>query len=143
MRMSKLFGQTLRSAPAEAEVVSHQLLLRAGYVRPLASGIFSYLPLAYRSLKKIEAIVRDEMDAIGGQEISMPVVHPAELWKETGRWYGIGSEMGRFLDKTRRDKVLAITPEEVVGRLGRQGGQSDPPASRLLLPIPTERGDAP
>src|SRR5258706_11530906 len=108
MRMSKLFGQTLRSAPAEAEVVSHQLLLRAGYVRPLASGIFSYLPLAYRSLKKIEAIVRDEMDAIGGEEILMPVVHPAELWKETGRWYGIGSGIGGFFEQFWRDMVFVM-----------------------------------
>src|SRR5258706_6851730 len=126
MRMSKLFGQTLRSAPAEAEVVSHQLLLRAGYVRPLASGIFSYLPLAYRSLKKIEAIVRDEMDAIGGQEISMPVVHPAELWKETGRWYGIGSELGRFLGKSGAHMGPAMTHQAVFAHLVPQENQSYP-----------------
>ncbi len=143
MRMSKLFGQTLRSAPAEAEVVSHQLLLRAGYVRPLASGIFSYLPLAYRSLKKIEAIVRDEMDAIGGQEISMPVVHPAELWKETGRWYGIGSEMGRFLDKSGRDMVLAMTHEEVVADLVRKEIQSYRQLPRLVYQIQTKWRDDP
>src|SRR5260221_3652930 len=143
MRMSKLFGQTLRSEHAEAEVVSHQLLLRAGYVRPLASGIFSYLPLAYRSLKKIEAIVRDEMDAIGGQEISMPVVHPAELWKETGRWYGIGSEMGRFLDKSGRDMVLAMTHEEVVADLVRKEIQSYRQLPRLVYQIQTKWRDDP
>ena len=100
MRMSQLFSQTLREASADAEVASHQLLLRAGYIRQLASGIFSYLPLARRSMDKIENIIRDEMEKIGGQEITMPVIHPADIWKETGRWFEIGSEMGRFLDKS-------------------------------------------
>ena len=84
MRMSRLFGQTLRTSPSEAEAASHQLLVRAGFIRPLASGIFSYLPLARRSLTKIENIIREEMNAIGGQEMTMPVVHPADLWKERG-----------------------------------------------------------
>ena len=87
MRMSNLFSQTLREAPADADVASHQLLLRAGFIRQLAAGIFSYLPLARRSLTKIENIMREEMNAIGGQEMTMPVVHPADIWKETGRWY--------------------------------------------------------
>src|SRR5262245_13245839 len=113
MRMSALFSQTLREAPAEAEVVSHQLLLRAGYIRQLATGIFSYLPLARRSMTKIENILREEMNAIGGQELTMPVVHPGELWKESGRWFAIGSEMGRFKDKVDRDMALAMTHEEV------------------------------
>ena len=117
MRMSQLFSQTLREAPADAEVASHQLLLRAGYIRQLASGIFSYLPLARRSMDKIENIIRDEMDKIGGQEITMPVIHPADIWKETGRWFEIGSEMGRFLDKSGRDMVLAMTHEEVAAFL--------------------------
>ena len=99
MRVSQLFSQTLREAPADTDIVSHQLLLRAGFIRPLAAGIFSSLPLAKRALTKIENIVRQEMDAIGGQEISMPVVHPADIWKETGRWYQIGAEMGRFQDR--------------------------------------------
>ncbi|MCL4563000.1 MAG: hypothetical protein M1281_20600, partial [Chloroflexi bacterium] len=89
MRMSKLFSQTLRDAPSEAEIASHQLLLRAGFIRQVAAGVFSYLPLARRSLSKIEAILRQEMEAIGGQEISMPVVQPAEIWKESGRWQSI------------------------------------------------------
>src|SRR5436190_9072426 len=114
MRMSQLFSQTLRSAPAEAEVASHQLLLRAGYIRPLAAGIFSYLPLARRALTKVENIVREEMDAIGGQEITMPVVHPADVWQESGRWYQIGPEMGRFKDRAGRDMVLAMTHEEII-----------------------------
>ena len=120
MRMSKLFSQTLREAPSEAEVASHQLLLRAGFIRQLAAGIFSYLPLARRALNKIENIIRQEMDAIGGQEITMPVVHPADIWKETGRWYQIDAEMGRFKDRAGRDMVLAMTHEEVVADLVRR-----------------------
>ena len=81
MRMSQLFSQTLREAPAEADIASHQLLLRAGYIRQLAAGIFSYLPLARRTMNKIEAIIRQEIEAIGGQEITMPVVHPADIWR--------------------------------------------------------------
>lgn len=119
MRMSKLFSRTLRETPAEAEIPSHQLLLRAGFIRQLAAGIFSYLPLARRSLTKIENIIRQEMDAIGGQEVSMPVVHPAKIWKETGRWYEIDAEMGRFQDRSGRDMVLAMTHEEVVADLVR------------------------
>lgn len=117
MRMSKLFSQTLRDRPSEAEISSHELLLRAGFIRQLAAGIFTYLPFAKRSLTKIENIMRGEMNAIGGQEISMPVVHPADIWKKTKRWYQIGSEMGRFKDKAGRDMVLAMTHEEVVANL--------------------------
>jgi len=117
MRMSQLFSQTLREASADAEVASHRLLLRAGFIRQLASGIFSYLPLARRAMTKIENIIREEMDAIGGQEITMPVVHPADIWKETGRWYEVGTEMSRFQDKSNRDMVLAMTHEEVMADL--------------------------
>lgn len=105
---------TLRQAPGETEVESHSLLLRAGYVRQLAAGIFSYLPLAWRSLRKIEQILREEMDRIDGQEMSMPVVHPAELWQATGRWYDVDATMARFVDRRERDMLLAITHEEVV-----------------------------
>lgn len=117
MRMSKLFSQTLRDRPSEAEISSHELLLRAGFIRQLAAGIFTYMPFAKRSLTKIENIMREEMNAIGGQEISMPVIHPADIWKKTKRWYQIGSEMGRFKDKAGRDMVLAMTHEEVVADL--------------------------
>src|SRR6476469_96005 len=120
MRMSKMFSQTLREAPSEAEVASYRLLLRAGFIRQLAAGIFSYLPLARRSMTKIENIMREEIGAIGGQELTMPVVHPADLWKETGRWYQIGSEMGRFVEKSGRDMALAMTHEEVVTDLVRK-----------------------
>src|SRR5436190_19779642 len=109
MRMTHLFSQTLREAPAEAEVASHRLLVRAGFIRQLAAGIFSYLPLARRSMTKIENIMREAINGIGGQEITMPVVHPADIWKETGRWYSIGSELGRFKDKSGRNMALAIT----------------------------------
>jgi prolyl-tRNA synthetase len=117
VRLTNLFGTTLREAPADADVASHQLLLRAGYVRQLAAGIFSYLPLAQRSLLKIATILREELDAIGGQEISMPVVHPAELWQATGRWYEIDETMARFEDRRGRDMLLAMTHEEVVAQI--------------------------
>jgi prolyl-tRNA synthetase len=143
MRMSKLFSQTLREAPSEAEIPSHQLLLRAGFIRQLAAGIFSYLPLAKRSLTKIENILRQEMNAIGGQEVAMPVVHPAELWKETKRWYQIGSEMGRFKDKNGRDMVLAMTHEEVVADLVRKEIRSYRQLPCLIYHIQTKWRDDP
>ncbi len=143
MKISQLFGQTLRDAPTEAEVVSHQLLMRAGFIRPLGAGIFSYLHLAKRSMHKIESILRDEMDKIGGQEISMPVVHPAEVWKETGRWFQIGTEMGRFKDKNDHDMVLAMTHEEVVADLVRREVQSYKQLPRLVYHIQTKWRDDP
>ncbi len=117
MRMSKLFFQTLREAPADADVRSHQLMLRAGLVRQVAAGIFEYLPLGLRAKKKIEAILREEMDAIGGQEIVMPVVQPADLWKRTGRWYEIGDDLARLTDRGGRELVLGMTHEEVITAL--------------------------
>ena len=143
MRMSQLFSQTLREAPADAEVVSQKLLVRAGFIRQLGAGIYSYLPLARRSMTKIENIMREEINAIGGQEITMPVVHPADLWKETKRWYQIGSEMGRFKDKNDRDMVLAMTHEEVVGDLVRNIIQSYRQLPRLIYHIQTKWRDDP
>lgn len=119
MRFSRMFSQTLRENPVESEVASHQLLVRAGFIKQLGAGIFTYLPLAQRTLKRIMQIMREEIDGIGGQEISMPVVQPADIWKETGRYYQIGSEMGRFKDKSDHDMVLAMTHEEVVADLVR------------------------
>jgi len=141
--MSQLFGQTLRDAPADAETASHQLLVRAGFIRQLAAGIFTALPLARRSLTKIENILRREMNAIGGQEMTMPVVHPAEVWQETGRWYQIGSEMGRFKDKNNRDMVLAMTHEEVVADLVRREVRSYRHLPRLIYHIQTKWRDDP
>src|SRR5512145_635715 len=143
MRMSQLFSQTLRDAPAEAEVDSHKLLLRAGFIRPLAAGIFSYLPLARRALTKIETIVRQEMDAIGGQEITMPVVHPADIWKESGRWQAIGPELARFQDRGGRDMVLAMTHEEVVAELVRKEIRSYRQLPALVYHIQTKWRDEP
>jgi prolyl-tRNA synthetase len=143
MKMSGLFGQTLRKPPADAQVASHRLLVQAGFIRQLGAGIFSYLHLARRSMTKIENILRDEMNAIGGQEITMPVVHPADLWKKTGRWYQIGSEMGRFYDKNDRDMVLAMTHEEVIADLVRTEIQSYKQLPRLLYHIQTKWRDDP
>jgi prolyl-tRNA synthetase len=143
MKLSQLFGQTLHEAPTEADVVSHQLLMRAGFIRPLGAGIFSYLHLAKRSMMKIETILREEMDAIGGQEVSMPVIHPADLWKETGRWYQIGPEMGRFVDRNAHDMVLAMTHEEVVADLVRHEIQSYKDLPRLIYHIQTKFRDEP
>ena len=117
MRLSKLFFTTLRDDPAEAEMPSHRLLLRAGYVRQLGSGIYSLLPLGFRVNKRVEQIVREEMDRIGCQELEMPVVHPADVWRASGRYDAIGPELGRFKDRAGRDMVLAMTHEEVVALL--------------------------
>lgn len=141
MRMSHLFGLTLREAPADAEVASHKLLLRAGFVRQLGAGIFTAMPLAKRSITKIENIMREEINAIGGQEITMPVVHPADLWKESGRWYKIGSELGRFEDAGGRDMVLAMTHEEVIGDLVRKDIQSYRQLPMLVYHIQTKWRD--
>ena len=113
-RVSGLFGSTLRHTPAEADLESHALLLRAGYVRQVAAGIFSLLPLGWRALRKIEQILRLEMDRIGGQELSLPVVQPADLWQATGRWHRIDATLARFRDRRERDLVLAMTHEEAV-----------------------------
>ena len=117
MRLSHLFFTTLRDDPSDAEMPSHRLLVRAGYVRQLGAGIYSLLPLGFRVAKRVEQVIREEMDRIGCQEMEMPVVHPADLWKETGRWYQIGPEMARFKDRGGRDMVLAMTHEEVVASL--------------------------
>lgn len=143
MRMSQLFSQTKRETPADAETTSHQLLQRAGFIRQLGTGIFTYLPLAKRSLSKIENIMRDEINAIGGQEITMPVVHPAEIWQESGRWYQIGSEMGRFKDKNNHDMVLSMTHEEVIASLVRDEIRSYRQLPQLLYHIQTKWRDDP
>jgi prolyl-tRNA synthetase len=114
MRQSKLFGPTLREVPAEAEVVSHQLMLRAGMIRKSAAGIYTYLPLALRILTKISKIVREEMDREGGQELALPIVQPAEIWKQTGRWDVYGEEMFRLEDRHHRHFCLGPTHEELI-----------------------------
>ena len=114
MKMSALYAPTLKEDPAEAELASHRLLLRAGFIRKQAAGLYSYLPLAWRSLRKIEAIVRDEMDAAGAQELLMPILTDAELWRESGRWNAYGPELMRLHDRHERDFVLGPTHEETV-----------------------------
>ena len=114
MRFSNMFIPTLRDVPADAEAISHILMLRAGFVRQLASGLYIYLPLGWRVMNRINKIIREEMDAIGGQEVSMPVLHPAEVWQQTGRWDAIGDEMFRLKDRTGRDMCLGMTHEEIM-----------------------------
>ncbi len=143
MRLSKLFGRTLREVPAEATMVSHRLLLRAGMIRPLAAGIYTYLPLGWRALKKIEGIMRQEMDSIGGQEIRMPSVHPAELWQAAGRYKEAGPVMARFRDRRGRELVLGITHEEVVTDLARQEVNSYRQLPFMVYQIQTKFRDEP
>ncbi len=142
-RMSRLFSQTLRSAPAEIDSAGYAFLLRAGFIRPMASGIFSLLPLGRKSITRLETILREEMNAIGGQEVSMPVVQPADLWKDTGRWYSIGDELARFKDKNQRDMVLAMTHEEAVADLIRTEIRSYKQLPSLIYHIQTKWRDDP
>lgn len=119
MRATALLAPTLREAPADAEVVSHRLLLRAGFIRRVAAGVYNYLPLTMRVLKKIEGIIREEMDRQGGQELLMPIMQPAELWQESGRWDVYGPELFRLKDRHDRDFALGPTHEEVITTLVR------------------------
>ncbi|MBC7764928.1 MAG: proline--tRNA ligase, partial [Hyphomonadaceae bacterium] len=109
MKVSKMFNATLREVPAEAEIVSHQLMLRAGLMRNLAAGVYSYLPLGYRSIRKVEQIVREEMDKAGAQELIMSALLPAEFYQQSGRWDVFGPEMFRLKDRHDRDFCLGPT----------------------------------
>ena len=124
MKMSKLFVQTLREFPSDAEVISHKMLARAGYIRKLTSGVYNYLPLMWRVLKKIENIVREEMDAAGAQELLMPFVQPKELWEESGRWDAYGKELMRLKDRHDRIMCLGPTHEEIITAIARDGLKS-------------------
>jgi len=119
MRASQLYAPTLREVPAEAELLSHKLMLRAGLIRKAAGGMYTYLPLAWRVMKKITQIIREEMDAKGGQEVLMPITQPAEIWKESGRWAVYGDEMMRLKDRHGREFCLGPTHEEMVTTLIR------------------------
>ncbi|MBR58344.1 MAG: proline--tRNA ligase, partial [Myxococcales bacterium] len=119
MRMSSLFVPTLKEAPKEAEVPSHQLLIRGGFIRKVAAGVYSFLPLGVRTLRKVEAIVREEMTRAGAREMLLPGVQPAELWRESGRWEQYGPELLRFVDRKGSDFCLGPTHEEVVTALIR------------------------
>ncbi len=124
MKMSRFFIPTLKEDPADAEVVSHRLMMRAGMIRKLTAGVYSYLPLGYRSLRKVEQIVREEMDAAGAQEVFLPLVQPAELWQESGRWEVYGKELLRFKDRHDRMCCLGPTHEEVITDLVRRDVRS-------------------
>jgi len=143
MRLSHLFFTTLRDDPADAEMASHRLLLRAGYVRQLGSGIYSLLPLGKRVSDRVEQVIREEQDRIGGQEMEMPVVHPAEVWKESGRYFKIGPELVRFKDRGERDMVLAMTHEEVVALLLRDIVQSYRQLPMMVYHFQTKFRDEP
>src|SRR6185436_14419100 len=143
MRLSELFFATLRDDPGEAEMPSHRLLLRAGYLRQLGSGIYSLLPLGKRVSDRVEQVIREEIDAIGGQEMEMPVVHPAEVWKESGRYQKIGPELVRFKDRGERDMVLAMTHEEVVAILLRDIVQSYRQLPMIVYHFQTKFRDEP
>ena len=124
MKMSKLFVQTLREFPSDAEVISHKMLARAGYIRKLTSGVYNFLPLMWRVLKKVENIVREEMDDAGAQELLMPFVQPQELWQESGRWDAYGKELMRLKDRHDRVMCLGPTHEEVITAIARDGLKS-------------------
>ncbi|CAB3392440.1 proline--tRNA ligase [Kyrpidia spormannii] len=141
MRQSHFFVQTLREVPAEAEVPSHRLMLRAGMIRQVVSGVYSYLPLGYRVLRKIEAIVREEMDRAGAQEVLLPAVQPASLWQESGRWDDYGKELLRFEDRHERMLVLGPTHEEVITDLVRTEVRSYRQLPMTLYQIQTKFRD--
>jgi prolyl-tRNA synthetase len=135
MRSSKFFLPTLRENPAEAQIVSHRLMLRAGMVRQTSAGIYSWLPLGFRVLKNIERIVREEQDAAGCQEVLMPTIQPADLWKESGRYEAYGKEMLRILDRHDREMLYGPTNEEVITDIFRNGAKSYRDVPKLLYHI--------
>src|SRR3954468_3470153 len=143
MLWSKLFIPTLREVPAEAEVASHRLLLRAGYIRQLAAGIYNYLFLAQRSILKITQIVREEMDGIGAQEMLLPALNPAEVWQESGRWDVMGENMFRLKDRFGRALCLGMTHEEVMTSVARGELRSYKQLPQIWYQIQTKFRDEP
>jgi prolyl-tRNA synthetase len=142
-RYSQLFIPTLKEAPADAQVASHKLLVRAGFLRQLGAGIYDYLPLARRTLARIEAVIREEMDAIGGQEFYLPALHPAELWKESGRWDVMGDNMFRLKDRKGADYCLGMTHEEVFTAIARDELRSYRQLPQVWYQIQTKFRDEP
>ncbi len=143
MRFSRLFGRTLREDPTEAEIISHKLLQRAGFIKPLASGIYTQMPLGWRVSKKIMDIFRAEMDALGCQEMAMPVINPAEIWKQTGRWDSVGSALVRWKDRNERDMALAMTHEEALSDILKTELESYKQLPILVYHIQTKVRDEP
>ncbi len=143
VRASKAFIPTLKEAPTDAQVASHKLLVRAGFIRQLGAGIYDYLPLAKRSLNKIEAIIREEMDGIGGQEFYLPAIHPAEIWKESGRWEVMGDNMFRLKDRKGGDYCLGMTHEEIFTAIARDELRSYRQLPQVWYQIQTKFRDEP
>ncbi|MFN7250802.1 MAG: proline--tRNA ligase [Anaerobacillus sp.] len=141
MRQNHYLSPTLRDIPSDAEVTSHQLMLRAGLIRQTASGVYSFLPLGLRALKKVENIVRSEMDMAGAQEVLMPAIQPAELWQESGRWEAYGPELMRFFDRHNREFALGPTHEEVITTLVRDDVKSYKKLPMTLYQIQTKFRD--
>ncbi len=141
MRYSKALIPTLREMPADAEAISHKLLVRGGFVRQLASGLYIFLPLGWRVMTKVNNIIRQEMDSIGAQELFMTVLHPAEVWQKTGRWYEIGDEMFRLKDRTGRDMCLGMTHEEIMAWLASREIRSYRDLPQIWYQIQTKLRD--
>ena len=139
MRMTRLFGNTLREAPADAEIASHQLLLRGGFVDQLASGIYSYMPLGWRTKRRVEQIVREEMDRAGAQEVLLPAIHPLELWERSGRARAFGDTLFVVNDRRDRQLVLAPTHEEAIARLFTDHAHSYRDLPVMLYQIQTKQ----
>jgi prolyl-tRNA synthetase len=142
-RYSQTFIPTLKEAPADAQVASHRLLVRAGFIRQLGAGIYDHLPLARRSLAKVERIVREEMDAIGGQEFHLPALHPAEIWKESGRWDVMGENMFRLKDRKGAEYGLGMTHEEIFTAIARDELRSYRQLPQVWYQIQTKFRDEP
>ncbi len=143
MRLSQMFGKTLRQEPAEAETVSHRLMLKAGMIHQVSAGVYGYMPLAWRVLRKAEQVIREEMDAAGGQELRMPVLHPLELWESTGRSDAFGATLFRIKDRRDRPLCLAPTHEEVMTQMVKQHVNSYKDLPLLLYQIQTKFRDEP
>src|SRR6185503_1044461 len=143
MRWSQMFIPTLREAPADAEVPSHILLLRGGYIRQLAAGIYSYLPLGQRVMNKIAQIIREELDRMGAQEFYLPALHPAEIWQESGRWEAMGQNMFRLKDRASRDMCLGMSHEEVFTAIARSEIRSYRDLPQTWYQIQTKFRDEP
>ena len=141
MKASRFFIGTLKEAPADAEIVSHKLMVRAGMIRRVAGGIYNYLPIGLRSIRKVEAIVREEMNRAGAIELLMPSVQPAELWQESGRWEKYGPELLRFKDRHQRDFILGPTHEDVFTQLVKDQVTSYRDLPVILYQIQTKYRD--
>ncbi|NOY40014.1 MAG: proline--tRNA ligase, partial [Nitrospirae bacterium] len=141
MRFSRTCVPTLRETPSEAEAVSHKLLLRAGYIRQLAAGLYIFMPLGWRVMGKINAIIKEEMARIDAQELLLPVLHPADIWQKTGRWSEIGDEMFRLKDRTGRDMCLGMTHEEIMTWLASREIRSYKALPQIWYQIQTKLRD--